>query len=161
MKKCFKCGVEKENSQFYVHKKMADGILGKCKDCTKSDSKNTFKRKMRDPEWRERELARHRIKSVKARKNGTVSKRLRVTSSDWDKRNPHKKKAHASVNNGIRDGKINPKPCEKCGSKNSQAHHDDYSKSLDVIWLCPRHHSDRHIELRQIREYGKIITPIT
>ena len=37
MKKCFKCNQEKPLSYYYKHKKMADGFLGKCKDCTKKD----------------------------------------------------------------------------------------------------------------------------
>jgi hypothetical protein len=35
-------------------------------------------------------------------------------------------------------------PCEVCGDPQTHAHHDDYSKPLDVRWFCPRHHREEH-----------------
>ena len=43
-----------------------------------------------------------------------------------------------------RRGLIIAKPCEVCGSKNVQMHHDDYNKPLSVRWLCVEHHRSLH-----------------
>ena len=57
-------------------------------------------------------------------------------------RNKDKTKARNIVNRAIRRGKIKRLPCVNCGEKKSQAHHENYSKPLDVIWLCaPCHHA--------------------
>ena len=47
----------------------------------------------------------------------------------------------------LRRGKLERKPCERCGSKDSQMHHDDYTKPLEIRWLCRRCHLDLHEEL--------------
>lgn len=43
-------------------------------------------------------------------------------------------------------------PCEVCGDVNSQGHHEDYSRPLEVMWLCQKHHSARHMEMERIDE---------
>lgn len=52
--------------------------------------------------------------------------------------------ARQYLNVYLRRGKVVKKPCEVCGSENSQAHHDDYSKPLEVRWFCREHHLDLH-----------------
>lgn len=45
----------------------------------------------------------------------------------------------------VRDGRLTKKPCEVCGTEEKvEAHHEDYSKPLDVMWLCFKHHRERH-----------------
>lgn len=36
-------------------------------------------------------------------------------------------------------------PCELCGDLKAEAHHDDYSKALNIMWLCRKHHMQRHV----------------
>lgn len=41
----------------------------------------------------------------------------------------------------IKRGKLIPGPCEHSGCLNKvQPHHEDYSKPLEVRWLCREHH---------------------
>ena len=45
----------------------------------------------------------------------------------------------------IRRGKIKREPCAKCGDPNAQMHHADYSKPLQIEWLCEFCHHARHV----------------
>jgi len=46
----------------------------------------------------------------------------------------------------LRRGKIERKPCVKCGEEQSQMHHPDYSKPLWIVWLCRPCHLEHHRE---------------
>lgn len=39
--------------------------------------------------------------------------------------------------------------CEVCGNIGAEGHHFDYSKPLQVIWLCPVHHKAVHKNLKK------------
>lgn len=54
--------------------------------------------------------------------------------------------ARAYANVYLRRGKLVKQPCSVCGSPDSQMHHHDYSKPLDVVWLCRLHHIDLHLD---------------
>lgn len=48
-----------------------------------------------------------------------------------------------------RNGTIVRKPCEHCGSnENMNMHHEDYSRPLEVIWLCRKCHLKVHASAR-------------
>lgn len=48
------------------------------------------------------------------------------------------------LNYAKRKGRVVQLPCEVCGAEKSQAHHCDYNKPLEVVWLCQKHHSEWH-----------------
>lgn len=145
MKNCIRCGKRKRLSSFYAHPSMGDGHLNKCKECCKADAAAA----RLTPEAMERDRIRNRKPHrVAARKKYAKSERGRerhqAGTVAWQKRNPEKRKAHHAVSNAIRDGKLVKGPCEKCGSTKVQAHHDDYSKPLEVRWLCIKDHNAEH-----------------
>lgn len=53
---------------------------------------------------------------------------------------PERIKARHKVSNAIRDGKLFKTACAVCGNIKVEGHHEDYSKPLEVIWLCRKHH---------------------
>lgn len=55
-----------------------------------------------------------------------------------------KEAARLAARRAVRHGKLIRQPCEACGDLNTQAHHDDYSRPLDVRWLCAIHHAEFH-----------------
>lgn len=63
---------------------------------------------------------------------------------EYRARNPKKYSAHSKVAYAIKIGTLVKQPCEVCGCENTHAHHCDYDKPLDVMWLCPEHHHDWH-----------------
>lgn len=64
------------------------------------------------------------------------------------KYNPHKYAARDAVNKEIRAGRMRRLPCEQCGEEKTDAHHDDYEKQLEVRWLCRKHHTYVHREMK-------------
>lgn len=130
MKKCFKCQETKPYSEYYKHSQMADGHVNKCKECNKKDVIENRDKKL--DYYREYDRKRGN------RQNNEDIKKYRSE-------NPIKYKAHGMVNNAIRDKKLYAEPCEVCGSTHKiHAHHNDYSKPLNVRWLCSVHHFEWH-----------------
>lgn len=92
------------------------------------------------------EYSRSYWRSEEGREKREASKR------SWRERNREKMRAHSAVARALRKGTlVRPLDCEGCGGNYTgklEAHHDDYSKPLDVKWLCDECHKKRHIELR-------------
>lgn len=151
VKKCFKCLTEKELGQFYKHSEMADGHLNKCKDCTKSDSHAVRAARLDYYQEYDRKRAslpkrvQKRMEIAERWKNDPkLKERRNKLSADWRENNKIKRAAHILVGNAIAKGKLIKQPCEVCGELKVDAHHDDYTKPLDVRWLCKTHHAEHH-----------------
>lgn len=151
-KKCFKCGKVKPLDEFYKHPQMRDGHLGKCKECTKKDvhkHRDNNPEKLKTYEEKRNRLP-HRIEGRKKHAQSPRGKKVRSkTRKKWDKKNPLKKAAYRIFKNAIKTGRLKKQPCERCGSAvRVHGHHDDYYKPLEVRWLCPKCHMERHREIK-------------
>ena len=64
----------------------------------------------------------------------------------WREKNAEKRLANGIVNDAIRRGKlIKPDACSRCGKTGRiHGHHPDYSKPLEVMWLCHGCHIAEH-----------------
>ena len=150
VKTCFKCGQEKPITEFYKHPKMGDGYLGKCKECTKADARGNRANNItyyRDYD-KQRAMLPKRVEARNAYAKTDVSKEYKYEYlKQYRKNNPEKWAAHAAVRNALKTGRLKKSPCEVCGNEKSVvAHHHDYSKPLDVIWLCHFHHRQVHTQ---------------
>ena len=144
-KVCFKCGEDKPLTEFYRHAAMGDGHLNKCKDCTKKD----VRAHRQDNAETVRAYDRKRAKSPKRKA------RAAAYGERYRSENPEKRKAHSTVGNAIRDGRLAKGPCAFCGeTEGVEGHHHDYSKPLDVTWLCPPCHRRFHA-LERMATYDK------
>lgn len=63
---------------------------------------------------------------------------------NWKLRNPLKVRVEKILQKAVKCGTIKRLPCVVCGKKHAVAHHPDYNLSLNVEWLCPIHHAEKH-----------------
>lgn len=116
---CFKCKTE-EGKMYFISKSKTKTFY-MCRKC------NTYRHQ------RYRETNKGKQNTYKAAKKYTSQNKEK--SSAWQ------------AVRYVRKNKNFPKPsnCTDCGRKNKlDAHHDDYSKPLEVRWLCRLCHKKAH-----------------
>lgn len=150
MKECSKCKAEKSLDEYYKHSMTADGYYPCCKKChnekckiSRSANVIAYRQKQREraQTLHGKQLAQKAYK--KALKSGARAERTRA----WRLKNPEKYQAHLAVKKAIYKNLIERTGCAICGKK-AQAHHEDYSKPLEVMWLCQAHHAEHHTRKR-------------
>ena len=67
---------------------------------------------------------------------------------EYKSANKHKVAAQSRLKEAVQDGRIKRQPCEECGALKTHGHHDDYSRPLDVRWLCSICHARVHAKAR-------------
>ncbi len=141
-KKCNACGETKPIEEFTKDARNSDGRGGQCKKCRnaiveKWRQANPNAGKKRNKKWRDTRP--DRVKEL-AKKYWSYNKH----STKWRQNNPDKYACHIAVQIAVAKGNLAGQPCEVCGDTKVHAHHDDYSKPLEVRWLCSKHHMEHH-----------------
>lgn len=134
---CNKCGETKPLGEFYKEPRNTGGYSGHCKLCKLTICKV----------WREANKE-QKAASVRAWNQANPDK-IKAHYERMKDKWPEKIAARTAVNNAVWRGKLIRQPCEVCGALEVHGHHDDYSKPLEVRWLCPKHHTEHHNQLEQ------------
>lgn len=114
---CSRCKKEKDLSFFSEYKVAKDGYRPWCKIC-------------------HRDYQRY-YRKENSKKYYSYGKKYRAN-------HPEKANAHAAVWLAKRRGRLLQTSCEVCKSNKTEAHHPDYKKPLEVMWLCRTHHLEWH-----------------
>lgn len=141
MKTCSKCKTEKLLNDFPNNKTNKDGKNYWCRKCW-----NEFcrKRKKKYSLEEQRKWYKYRPESAKKAVN------------EWNRKNPEKRQAHKLVEQAIKRGEIIREVCIECGESRTDAHHDDYTKPLEVRWLCRLHHKQTHKITNLVRRIPEV-----
>lgn len=152
-KVCRGCGKELPIDQFYKHSQMVDGYLNYCKDCVKNRIKKH--RKENQEYFREYDFYRNRTEKrrewkKKYIKDNEVGKKYRESKRIYLQNRRHTidgyDKCHNALDRAVlRKQIIRPNNCQVCGKKSKvMGHHCDYSKPLNVVWMCSTCHGLYH-----------------
>lgn len=144
MKTCKKCERVLPESNFHKNARRLDGLECRCKACMMAYKMAHY----RTP----RAQATRAVYALKTSKERNLwakgwrqrnHEKIMEIQRRYRERNRVKYLARTALRNAVRDGKVQPKNCEVCGKK-AEAHHPDYSRPLEVRWLCKGHHEDVH-----------------
>lgn len=133
-RRCSVCHVEKSREMFHKDKDCIDGLYTQCKVCRKKKSRDDY-------EKRKEKI----LQYCKDYRKTDQGKETRRRESEHFKTTPNYK-ANYLLTNAVRDGRIDkPKTCSKCNASGKiHGHHYDYTKPLEVVWVCKDCHQWIH-----------------
>lgn len=145
-KNCKGCNQWLDTEKFNTYKKNGKTYLQyMCRDCRRRrDTSEERREKDRESYKKNKHKYREQQRIYNSTDRAKELNRKR-SKKYWDA-NPEKNKARKKIRTCIRNGSIvRPEVCSRCGKKGKiEAHHKDYNKPLDVVWLCRKCHVDEH-----------------
>lgn len=121
-----------------------------CQRCKNTDVPLTISSRSKNGHisWMCRECLRKRVKAYQATPKGKAIAYRAIYASI--ERLRYKQDARQSLNKAIKRGEIlKPSTCSQCLKKCSpHGHHTDYTKPLEVVWLCRQCHADEHRKIK-------------
>lgn len=146
--KCGTCKIYKPVSEYYEDGKTVAGIASVCKAC---HTKGCIATRDRDNARQANVLYMRRARVKDPEK---FRERERLSAEKKRQNSPQKVAARNAVNAAVKRGELlKPTDCEMCGQQRKVAgHHDDYSKPLQVRWLCAACHGKEHrvVEFKRV-----------
>jgi hypothetical protein len=144
---CYTCKEEKDLQVFSKEKRTKTGYSYLCKECDKERAKK-YKEKNID-KWKD---SKKRYLDKKVEEDPDFFKKRYIRFKEkilkgYERYIPtHRKEINARnlINLHIRRGKLmKPNHCSNCLgiSKKIEAHHEDYNKPLEIIWVCSKCHN--------------------
>ena len=145
MRTCRRCGTAKPLGEFPPYR--AKGVVGRrhtCRDCWNVKWSPIVAGHNKRYYHENKGGYRDRLKARTNRQHHADRASHHRRNKEYEARHPLRAAAKRDVMLAVRAGRLLRKPCEVCADTKSQAHHDDYLKPLEVIWLCAVHHGERH-----------------
>ncbi len=138
---CSKCKETKEVSEFNNLVASKDGKDRICRKCTKEKyDKNRATHISATITWNRNNKKKCLNNLRNYRKNMSDEQRLRCS-------------VRRKLRYAVEKGKIKRGNCCVCNEPNGIGHHEDYSKPLDVIWVCDKHHKRHHRKEINLLDY--------
>lgn len=132
--RCTGCRVEKDASEFFADRRRRSGLKTRCKSCCRTAAKEAGW----DASWKIRNPGR----------KAEVNRSYRERHPGQGCGGHEHFQAHGAVDRAVRSGRlVRPTACERCGvACHPHGHHPDYSKPLEVVWVCQPCHAKEHAD---------------
>lgn len=148
-KVCIACHESKPLTDYYLRENGTPRTA--CKVCYRKKCREKGYDNCRTLQSIRQKQAKDRRKRFLLRQGGLHRRQKKYKSncaavSQWRKMHPEVHKAYIAVREAVKSGKlVRPPSCSVCGrAAKCHAHHDDYSKPLDVKWVCHLCHVNIH-----------------